>query len=481
MKATYKFILAAFAAAVALSSCTKDIAADRQDTGSQDGLRTISISFGTPTKTVPVPGKDGIIKPEFKDGDTIAISNNEKMLEVRVKVDDGKAYFETDLEGDLIAIYPLKAAVVKEGILTGDVKIPDVQTGLFEDANIARAEIGPNATSAKFINQTAILRFYVGQEIGVNKIVIDAEKKYNLAKPDGIKLNDIQYDRITVELQPQAERRICYVAVDTIGASYFKVKSYTITQTADPETPVERTFKDANLQQSTFTNIFIPYFVKINVGDADNPVIQRWAYCNVGAFLPEDYGYHFSWGNPDGHWLNGKSDNYVFSEDMYNNSKGVDLHNDIDPKTPHDAAFVAWGGDWRMPTAAEFESLKNATNLANDWTYTYPGKDGHNCGRILESKLVWGCKLFFPAAGLVSTSEFQGKDTNGYYLTSTYEDETSIKYLSFYDSGIEIGFTVGLKDRYSGCSIRPIYGQAQPAGNQTLPISVNPYTNGGTL
>ena len=60
-----------------------------------------------------------------------------------VKVDgSGKATIYTDLTGKLIALYPAKAAVLEDNVITAEILA--VQTGKFADANIAGADIDEN-------------------------------------------------------------------------------------------------------------------------------------------------------------------------------------------------------------------------------------------------------------------------------------------------------------------------------------------------
>lgn len=485
MKATYKFILAAFAAAVALSSCTKDIAADRQDTGSQDGLRKIAISFDTPTKTYL---NSDNVRPIFNDGDTIKVSNGKDWEDQEVVVDDDdNAFFKTSLAGQLTAVYPHKAAVVNpktNEMSHTKVLIEKEQTGLFEDANIAIGTLNGDGTMT-FQNKTAVLKFYVGQEIGVQTIEITSKGEETLATPDGIYGKTITVNVAALQnilKEKKLKERICYVAVAPHSGINFDVVSTTNTQ----EKPVKREFTKALLKENTLTNVFIPYFIDVNG--------QKWGYCNVGAFLPEEPGLYFAWGSTEGHKLDGLylENNYKFkwgdcpfivnfeyetaitfnkyvTDQQYWGCEGSpDKKQTLDPDD--DAARKAWGEPWRMPTEAEFKTLTETqavTGTVNE--YISFGPNG----------------LILPLTGNGIDEGMTNIGIDGSYWSSEletgYNDNAYYLYFSVGENGLKDMPGVRYTRRYYGYAIRPIYGQAQPAGNQTLPISVNPYTNGGTL
>ena len=68
----------------------------------------------------------------------------------------------------------------------------------------------------------------------------------------------------------------------------------------------------------------------------------KWANCNIGAGIPEDYGNYFAFGD-----VIPKSPTW---ED-WNNPRTLKLWGDTD------AAYTLWGNNWRMPTKADCEEL----------------------------------------------------------------------------------------------------------------------------
>ena len=93
----------------------------------------------------------------------------------------------------------------------------------------------------------------------------------------------------------------------------------------------------------------------------------KWATYNIGANSPEEFGDYYAWGEVE------VKDNYTWETYKYydvsnknltkyntdkNNSTGYpDNKTTLDPED--DVAHVKWGGNWRMPTKAEFDELRN--------------------------------------------------------------------------------------------------------------------------
>ena len=103
--------------------------------------------------------------------------------------------------------------------------------------------------------------------------------------------------------------------------------------------------------------------------DLGLPSGLKWAKCNVGATSEADYGSYFQWGdiedksNSDCSWENYKYCNGTYktlTKYCTNSSYGtVDNKTTLDPED--DAATQIMGGDWRMPTSTEYQTLYNET------------------------------------------------------------------------------------------------------------------------
>ena len=102
-------------------------------------------------------------QPKFVANDKILVSNGTSKQECTVSVKGGVATISTELEGPLTAVYPSTAAKMNgsnPNQIDG-IKVPTEQDGTFASANICKAEIPADATSATFENQTAIFKLQI--------------------------------------------------------------------------------------------------------------------------------------------------------------------------------------------------------------------------------------------------------------------------------------------------------------------------------
>lgn len=483
MKATFKYIVTAFAVCAALVSCQKDNLTGNVDNNPAVGnTRVIEAHFGTATKST-LGGNNGRT-PIFSNGDKIMVSNGTSKEECTVNVENGKATFTTSLTGDLTAIYPSAAAKLNGNAIDG-VIVPATQDGTFAKANIAKATIASNATSATFDNQTTLLRFYVDKSIGVKSITITAGGNANIA--DGSKTivvdpeGDVTLDTVTDD----PGRRICYVSVLPGTFTSLKFTSVTTTQKDYTNNTVERTASNVTLATNKIYNAFIPYYIDLGTEG-------KWGYCNIGAFLPEDAGMYFAWGETTGHkpstegegaFTFGK-DNGGFAADFSNCSHSIGLNPDDNGpifikymlpglEKPHwggtgnpdnltvleavdDAATANWGEGWRMPKIEEFEALIDL------------------CTNNFESGYSFGTSpniIFLPAAGDGANTDLEDKGSWGIYWSSSLNIDNNEgvdcgpgngNTLEFWfdpdPNWSEYIFTpdISLEARYLGCSIRPL-------------------------
>ena len=479
MKATFKYIVTAFAVCAALVSCQKDnLTGNAYDKPSVGNARVIEVHFGTATKSTL--GGDAGLTPLFSNGDKIMVSNGTSKEELSISVDkDGNATFITNLTGTLTAVYPSAAAKLNGNAIDG-VIVPATQDGTFAKANIAKATIASNATSATFDNQTTLLRFYVDKSIGVKSITITAGGNANIA--DGSKTivvdpeGDVTLDTVTDD----PGGRICYVSVLPGTFTSLKFTSVTTTQKDYTNNTVERTASNVTLATNKIYNAFIPYY--IDLGPAG-----KWGYCNIGAFLPEDAGKFFAWGETKGHIpaTNGQGafafgvNNGGFADDFSNcpyygslhNILGEDQQYHLEPAftkympasdTDHwdgtgapdnrtvleavdDAAKAIWGNVWRMPKITEFEALIAL------------------CSNIFETGYRFGTSpytIFLPSAGAGYCNDLDTSDGTGIYWSSSLDTANGAnqgpangKDFEFYTEDTPF---VGRSPRFLGCSIRPV-------------------------
>ena len=121
----------------------------------------------------------------------------------------------------------------------------------------------------------------------------------------------------------------------------------------------------------------------------------KWATCNVGATKPEEYGGYYAWGETEE-----KEEYYESNMNIGKNIAG----------TEYDVAHVKWGGNWRMPTRAEQDELREKCKW--EWT-TVNGVSGY---KVTSKKN--GNSIFLPAAGYRSGVEVYYRCGCGYYWSS---------------------------------------------------------------
>ena len=168
-----------------------------------------------------------------------------------------------------------------------------------------------------------------------------------------------------------------------------------------------------------------------------------WAKCNIGATTETDYGVYFPWGDISGisGGLVGKYSDKVFDWAHYKYCNGSSTtltkyctdssYGTVDDKTTleptDDAASQIMGGNWRMPTAAEFQELYD--NTTNEWVEGYNGS-GVN-GMKFTSKTN-GKSIFFPASGRAYGTEVSNRGSFGLYWSSSLHPSNSSGGLSLY-------------------------------------------------
>lgn len=510
MKTKYVSILTAIVAIAALASCTKEFSPDKPDIGQPDGtLRTITVSFDTPTKSYLPEMGDGNLQPLFSENDSILVSNGIKLDTCRVfpkktgvvSLKQPMAIL-TKLEGPLTAVYPYTAALCGESNTITGIKVPSEQSGSFADANICMAnQSGVEEESLVFSTKVAILRFYTkGFEVdsiriksGGNPIAFDEEHQITLVPKQQ------EVDNQAVAQQEMGKQVLTidpgywYAAIDVEQGSVLgkDLTFESVTHTQDTLT-VKKSTSEVSLKANTMYNAFIPYYIKVNVGSDSEPEIQKWAYCNIGSFTPDDQGEYFMWGEVKGHrvptdggywWdtddaFKGDFSTFPFSadEDRYlnpNAEKGFDISNapyyngssytkyDSSLSTlrsEDDAATANWGEGWRMPTRKEFEDL-----LKLGHTYGSQGIIEFN-----DNPLI----LYFAGTGK-GYALSEGWDTHYWSSSIDEKGQTYATALATSEN------TVTAVDRWYGCSIRPIYDPAPES--QSFTMTITPYTSGGTL
>ena len=208
-----------------------------------------------------------------------------------------------------------------------------------------------------------------------------------------------------------------------------------------------------------------------------------WATCNVGADNPWDYGDYYSWGATatqtkynwpnyplvqEGHFDWKHINKYTFADGLTTAIWYDDGGNFIgDGKTSladydyaDDAARQIWGGDWRIPTDAEWTALRNTTLYDWAWTTDYNGSGKNGMLVTRKDGPCAGNSIFLPAAGYWGVSDLSMAGFNGSYWYSAIKTTNSQRglCLDFRSDG-----AYGSSNyRYLGYSLRPVFCERYP-------------------
>jgi hypothetical protein len=178
----------------------------------------------------------------------------------------------------------------------------------------------------------------------------------------------------------------------------------------------------------------------------------KWANMNVGAKKPSGYGTYFAWGETQAkEYYSWKT--YAWSK---GDSQFLTKYSSIDKRTKlasaDDAATANLGGDWRMPTAEEFDELVNPDNCTWEWT----SQDGVNGYKVTSKKT--GNSIFLPITGFRYYADTQFRAISGVYWTSSLYTVNPNKAwcLEFNFSKVNVHYGDLSSNRFSGRCIRAV-------------------------
>lgn len=189
---------------------------------------------------------------------------------------------------------------------------------------------------------------------------------------------------------------------------------------------------------------------KLVLEPVDLGLSVKWASCNIGASVPEDYGCYYAWGE-------------VLTKEEYNkltykwfSSDGTaiikycwspwspyrDNKQELDPED--DVAQVLTEGKWRMPTRQDIR------DLLNNCTWEYTTREGVS-GCIVTSKIN-NNSIFIPASGVYNGTTLYSGNNACVFSSYTFGDDCATC-LYFYESDrLEIGDSY----RYLGHPVRAV-------------------------
>ena len=208
----------------------------------------------------------------------------------------------------------------------------------------------------------------------------------------------------------------------------------------------------------------------INYEYVDLGLSVKWATCNIGASSETDYGVYFQWGETSGvsGSLLGKysDENYSWGTYEHCNRSETTLrkyntdssYGAVDNKTTlesvDDAATQIMGGDWRMPTKAEFQELLD--NTTKKWFSNYNGT-GVNVIKITSNKDGYqNNSIFIPMAGICDNGSTSLVGAWGSIATSSlYTSKPNFAWNLECGSGND--YMRSNLSRYFGMSVRGVH------------------------
>lgn len=210
--------------------------------------------------------------------------------------------------------------------------------------------------------------------------------------------------------------------------------------------------------------------------DLGLPSGVMWASCNLGASTPDGYGLYYAWGETTGsnasttrnfNWssyllCNGSQ--YSMKRYCTNSSYGT-VDNVSVLKYSDDAAHVALGDKWRMPTDEEFSELTNKCTMTSE---TLNGVSGRRF-----TSTVNGNSIFMPLSGCFEGTSYKNAGTYGNYWTSSLFTTSYQAYGRWFDKTGSV--RRGGLDRCYGETIRPVYDPDFEEPGDAQDFDVNDY------
>ena len=181
----------------------------------------------------------------------------------------------------------------------------------------------------------------------------------------------------------------------------------------------------------------------------------KWAKCNLGSTEATDYGSnssYYSWGETRTKSNYGSS-YYVWKP--YDSPTKYNVSDALTTLLPEDdAAYAALGGNWRIPTSAEWTELNNTSNCTWTWYSNY--NSSGIAGYLVTSKISGheGNSIFLPAAGQNIATSATSTGTDGIYWSADLQNTGSAS--GYTNTFYNKGHTLGIAYRYYGLKIRPV-------------------------
>lgn len=204
---------------------------------------------------------------------------------------------------------------------------------------------------------------------------------------------------------------------------------------------------DSNSGKKSATN-FCPNNKHPHAIDLDLPSGTKWACCNVGASIPEEYGGYYAWGE-----TKEKKTHGLYNYKYYNGSSGERCYTknfDYLCGSDVDVAHVKWGDNWQMPTNTQL------TELIENCIHEFVTINGVYGAKFIGPN---GNVIFLPAAGIDHHDGVANLNSMGFYCPGSLSFGCPVAYggldyLQFSEGYCEYRNYIG--DRFFGYSVRPV-------------------------
>ena len=192
----------------------------------------------------------------------------------------------------------------------------------------------------------------------------------------------------------------------------------------------------------------------------------KWATFNLGATTIYEKGNYYAWGElvPKDRYDDGGG-RYKFipnsdgklSKYCTQTKDGVNYVTDGKTvlENGDDAAAMALGGGWRMPTGAELNELW--TNCTWEWKSNYNGSGVNGILGTSKKDGYTTVTIFLPACGRQGGTSVYGVGENAYYWSSAlYTPEPVLAMMFYFNSALDEDCEVDYCGRAQGNCIRPV-------------------------
>ena len=403
-------VLAAIALVLGLSQCKKQ----EQSASNEDGTVAITLDVKAHDGSrINVNPNNGMVAFEY--GDVVYVASGGKF--VGTLTNNGNSFsgnITNPTEGEPLYFFFLGNKTPEETLTPGSsttcsVNISDQTSGEYPVISFATSNetfTGAGLYTAFFLNKAALVKFDVFTPSTATTSILGMNNKVTVSFAD----NSFGYAQ-------DGEGAI------TLAAGSGEHWAILLPQSAVAESVAQS--GDGNWTgtcgaiPAIVENDYLTEGIEVTLSgaclyvDLGLPSGLLWATCNVGATTPEGYGDYFAWGET--------TPKSTYNWSTYQHCMGS--YNTLTKYCPNsnygyngftdnlttllpedDAATANWGGNWRIPTMADFEELYNNT------TVTWTTQNGVN-GRLFTASN--GYSLFLPAAGYRKESGLHNVGSDG--------------------------------------------------------------------